>query len=575
MAGALTTLMVLMIALSVRQLRLIRAHWLSAAYGLTMIASFAIIAVLTEDSAAELLEGSKRRLEHLIETQADFVLHQDAYWLAERIKPDTRLDTDSFKAMLADWDYDEYNIVDETGRVVASSAAETIGFDFASDPRTRPYLKLLDTDDGYVSEPYRASIGNPSEKEIKFGAVSMIGRRGIVQLGYSRQSIEEEFERFCLPIFDGFMKLFKEDYYIVAVTNGWKLALENGGHNEVAGKSISQIGLQPDSRHARLFGEWCHVGWFDIGNWRVFSVIPFSETYGEALVLALALTAALFALVLCFRLVMQKFRRQQAKIDAMRAEADARRREDMEMAAKIQSSSLPMSFPAGDDFVFSAKMEPAREVGGDFYDFIRLPDGRLYFAIADVSGKGVPAAMFMMKAMGVIKSQLFKFADLAAAVAEANDRLGDQNEAEMFVTAWIGVFDPKTREVEFVNAGHNPPLVRHRDGAIEWLRGCGGSALAVFPGDSYRAKKIALASGDALVLYTDGVTEAKNGAGEFFGEARLEAALAAGGGRRCQAVDAVFASVAAFAAGAEPADDITVLSLKVDSDGNFSETRRK
>jgi len=211
-------------------------------------------------------------------------------------------------------------------------------------------------------------------------------------------------------------------------------------------------------------------------------------------------------------------------------------------------------------FALSAKMRPAKEVGGDFYDCYRYSDGRFVVTVADVSGKGVPAAMFMIKAKSILKSSMLRCRDAASAMADANLRLGRNNEAEMFVTVWTGIYDPASGEVEYVNAGHNPPVVRRADGTVEWVRARSGMALGVFPDCTYRSERVKLSRGDALLVYTDGVTEAQDSTGGFYGEARLGQLL---GAVADGLVTAVFDDVSAFAGAAEQADDITALSLEV------------
>lgn len=354
--------------------------------------------------------------------------------------------------------------------------------------------------------------------------------------------------------------MFESDYNLVVSTNDWVVALANGGHESAEGKSIRELGVRPDRDHARLFGEWCHVGEKRIGEWCVYCMVPLVESYGESMIQTSLLTVLLFALVFGFRMVFLRLRKQRRKIDQLRAEMDEKRRQDMEMAAKIQQSCLPAEFPVDGRFAIAARMRPAREVGGDFYDCYALGDGRTVLTVADVSGKGVPAAMFMIKAKLVLKSSVFRNPDLASAVAEANRRLCRNNDAEMFVTAWIGIYDPSSGSVEFVNAGHNAPLARRAGGEVEWLRFRGGMALGMFEDNSYCIGRVLLGRGDSLLLYTDGVTEAQDVGGGFYGEGRLYGLLAGSG---CGIVGGIFSDVEAFAGAAEQADDITVMALEV------------
>jgi len=248
--------------------------------------------------------------------------------------------------------------------------------------------------------------------------------------------------------------------------------------------------------------------------------------------------------------------------------SDAEKRIDMELsfAKSIQHSVLPSTFPAfpdRDEFDLYASMFTAKEVGGDFYDFYLLDDSHLAFLIADVSGKGIPAAMFMMNAKSVIKNLAETGLPAAEIFTQANEKLCAANEAEMFVTAWLGVLDLNTGKVKFVNAGHNPPLVKHADDGYEYLRSRPGFVLAGMEGVRYREGEFDLDPGDEIFLYTDGVTEASNPDNELFGEERLAKVLNNGKFVNARATcNVVGAAVDVFAGKAPQFDDITMLSLK-------------
>ena len=203
------------------------------------------------------------------------------------------------------------------------------------------------------------------------------------------------------------------------------------------------------------------------------------------------------------------------------AEAAARIDKELEYAKQIQLSALPKNFPDGEDYSIYAQMIAAKEVGGDFYDFYKLSDTTVAFLVADVSGKGIPAAMFMMKAKTIIKD----LAESGMAVNEiftrANEKLCENNESGMFVTAWMGILDIKTGILQFANAGHNPPLLKRANGDFEYLKTRAGFVLAGMEGIRYRAGELTLCRGDRLFLYTDGVTEATNTDNKLYGEDRL------------------------------------------------------
>ena len=235
---------------------------------------------------------------------------------------------------------------------------------------------------------------------------------------------------------------------------------------------------------------------------------------------------------------------------------------ELNVASKMQQSILPTVFPNGDDYTSFASMEPARNVGGDFYDFMRLEDGQIGLAIADVSDKGVPAALFMMSSRTLLKGAAIGNERPGSTLEEVNDLLCDDNEALMFVTLLYAVYDPATGKVSYSNGGHNSPVIVHPNGETTVLPTTGGIALGVMPEFKFAQNKIALEPGDTLVLYTDGVTEAMNGAGEEYGMDRLREVLAAAPSKDAKHItNAIFESIREFAGEAPQSDDITCLSL--------------
>ncbi len=253
-------------------------------------------------------------------------------------------------------------------------------------------------------------------------------------------------------------------------------------------------------------------------------------------------------------------------------EAESRMDAELATARAIQEGSLPRHLtphPDIDRFDISASMDPAREVGGDFYDFFLVGDesnpdeGKIALVIADVSDKGIPAALFMMKAKALIRDYVQSDSDLAHAVKEANAQICDSNEMGMFVTAWICVLDYATGHVEYVNAGHNPPLLRQHNGDCLWLRQKSGPVLGMFPAN-FVAHSVRCAPGDMLVLYTDGVTESENNSGSQYGEERLLAFAEGACSLGPQAfIEELRTDVSTWADGAEQSDDITILALEL------------
>ena len=235
---------------------------------------------------------------------------------------------------------------------------------------------------------------------------------------------------------------------------------------------------------------------------------------------------------------------------------------ELDVARNIQQSILPTRFPRGADYHSYASMQPALQVGGDFYDVLRLEGGLIGLTIADVSGKGVPAALFMMSSRMLLKGAAIGHHAPGEVLREVNSLLAEDNESMMFVTLLYAIYNPATGAVVYANGGHNSPVVRHNDGSSTLLPLTGGVALGVTDDFTYEQDTVVLSPGETLVLYTDGVTEAMNADGEEFGMERLYDVLAT---VRCDQPsdinDAIFAGVREFAGDTAQSDDITCVTL--------------
>ena len=247
--------------------------------------------------------------------------------------------------------------------------------------------------------------------------------------------------------------------------------------------------------------------------------------------------------------------------------AKERMESELKIAHALQGAILPKTLPDDPAYSGQALMTPAREMGGDFYDFFTLDDGRLSVVMADVSGKGVPAAFFMAIARTVMRAAAARHPTPGPCLEEVNDAICEQNPQDLFVTLFYGILDPATGEFVYANAGHNPPFVVRRPGDVSPLPMTGGMAVGVMPGLPYNEDATTMAPGDTMFLYTDGITEAMNVDEEEFTEARLEAVLADGHELPVDAVlTNVTAAVVEFVAGAEQSDDITCIVLRYDGE---------
>ena len=240
---------------------------------------------------------------------------------------------------------------------------------------------------------------------------------------------------------------------------------------------------------------------------------------------------------------------------------------DLSVAQEIQHAILPRSFdlkvPDADKVNIHASMVAAKDVGGDFYDFFPIDDHRMGFTIADVSGKGVPAAIFMAVSRTLIKATGLQDKPTDQCMSTVNDILCDESVGSMFVTVFYGIYDIRTGLITFTNAGHNPPYILKADGQVKVLMSPCNLVLGAISDMTFSSDTVQLEPGDAIYLFTDGVTEAENGNHDQFGETRLEEALAECKGKDSQhIVETINEKVKAFIDGAPQSDDITQLVIR-------------
>ena len=260
--------------------------------------------------------------------------------------------------------------------------------------------------------------------------------------------------------------------------------------------------------------------------------------------------------------VVEQRTRELAEKNAELEKAQAQLKAELEVARSLQLAILPATFPTRPGCEGAARMIPATTMGGDFYDYIELPDGQVGLVIADVSGHGVPAAFFMAVARTNLRELAIRHTDPGECLAQTNDALCAQNPLDLFVTVFYCILEPQTGVLRYANGGHNPPYVRRASGAVESLNGAGGLVLGAMPGATYPTHTMQLLRGDRLVLYTDGVTEAFNPAAELYGAQRLaDEVHVHGSGTPAALVERICQSVTNFAGTAPQSDDITLTVL--------------
>jgi sigma-B regulation protein RsbU (phosphoserine phosphatase) len=263
-------------------------------------------------------------------------------------------------------------------------------------------------------------------------------------------------------------------------------------------------------------------------------------------------------------------RRTRDALEAERLGLESRQRlialeQEIEIAAQIQSSMLPHEFPTGGDFDIYADMAPARRVGGDFYDFFPIGGDRVGVLIGDVSGKGVPAALFMAVSRTILRATALQGVDPAGCLTYVNKVLGTQREGAVYVTVFYAILHTGMGDVEYCIGGHNPPYRVSSTGEISAVAEPGGVVVGLLPAAEvqYETGSLRLRANEAIFLFTDGVTEAMNSEGAFFGERALRRVLTERAGLAAREMtQGVLDGIAQFTQGAVQSDDITAMAVK-------------
>lgn len=506
---------------------------------------------------------------------------------------------------------DEINIVDGNGIIVASTEVKYLGFNMDIGEQSRAFNdSLLYGGHRTFVQPITATAYNAGRK-MQYAGCVLQDQPGYVQVGYVPERLVSASQvadiknlayGFRLGIHGKIIVC--EDNKIVSINDEAQL-----------GKELEEYGISLDGRlpgeviRTTVDGQKVLAIYNNADTYKLIGMLPEQEIFAarnsslkELLALNLIIFGALFALIswLLKSVVITGIQeiisalRRIAKgdlsaqvnvrtnkefislsddingmVEALRrafAESRARIEQELNLAKTIQVSSLPniSAMKRWPTVELSAAMYTAREVGGDFYDFFALDDEHIAFIIADVSGKGIGAAMFMMKAKALLKQHIQSGECLSRAVGLANDELCENNDAFMFVTVFAAILNVRNNMLTVVNAGHNPPLLGIQ-GRYEHLKTQKNIVLGNFEHYKYREDLVQLSPGDILYCYTDGVTEAFDSRGELYGEQRLLANLnALGCEGHSEFVNAsIKQSIDEFAAGTEQADDITTLVIKI------------
>ncbi|MDO4531241.1 MAG: LytS/YhcK type 5TM receptor domain-containing protein, partial [Bacillota bacterium] len=466
-----------------------------------------LLSTCIEDVREDIIYSSDHNLLTVVRTVAaefsedDNIENSELEWIAEK------------------HDLQEVNIVDSNGIVIASSAKEVIGFDMKSKEETAEFMQLLDGETEFVQDLRTNSFGNSDEGLWKFAGASLPGDR-FIQVGYKAERFQKDID---MEVSGAAKNRHVGKTGCNIICNAEGVVVSDRGEmigEKIDLKSFGGGNTEEGVRfEAEIHGEEVFCMYSRSEGYYIVSVLPQKEgmfTRDVALYLLLFMEllvfATLFALIayLVKKIVVDNIRRVNESLGQITGgnldvkinvrtneefaslsddinstvitlkryieEAAARIDQELLFAKKIQHSALPSVFPPypnRKDFGIYAMMDTAKEVGGDFYDFYMLGEDKLVFIIADVSGKGIPAAMFMMTAKTLIKSYTESGAEVNDVFTMANNKLCESNEAEMFVTAWMGILDLRTGVITYTNAGHNPPVLRKKNGTFAYFKSKG------------------------------------------------------------------------------------------------------
>ena len=533
--------------------------------------------------------------------------------IAQQIKQEYEKDpTVSLSGLTEQYGIKEINVVAPNGIITNSTEADVINhYDMNSKAQSKEFVDVLKVQDSFVQE--YTPRGKDESVWRKYAAVNLADG-GFIQVGYDAEQFHEMLNEFVIDVTknrhvgtSGFVAVLDEQLCMVI-------------DNDYAGKHVSAIGIIPPEEmvqgrtatalyHADVIdgisnvsAEYMYVFKF-VEGYCLIAAMPVDEAMfmrDASMLTSVFMQVIIFATLFVFiyllikRVIINNLRKINdtlaritngdlsvtvdvrsnvefaslsddinstvATLKRYIAEAAARIDKELEYAKQIQLSALPTNFPEHEEYGIYAQMIAAKEVGGDFYDFYKLNDTTVAFLAADVSGKGIPAAMFMMTAKTIIKDLAESGMAVNDIFTKANEKLCENNESGMFVTAWMGILDLTTGNVQFANAGHNPPLLKRADGSFEYLKTRAGFILAGMEGVRYRVGEITLNEGDRLFLYTDGVPEATNADNKLYGEDRLLSFMNRNASiKATELLPALKANIDEFVGEAPQFDDITML----------------
>lgn len=510
---------------------------------------------------------------------------------------------------------DEIHISDAKGILIAGTMKDYIGYDFASDKQSAAFLPAISNKQFELAQ-------DPQPKGINKEIFQYVGvaRRdlpGIVQIGYVPQRLEQAMKVVDMKNLATGFRIGNLGSVLIAMKTGKIISIAD---EKFLGKTIYDYGfthknIQGDSGSfiGRFSGNKALIAYKAMKDYLIIGGLPTNEMYlsrDSSITVLIIFNILLFSIIFIlvaklvqvvvidgiykvnhslsqitkgnleekvevltneeFKILSHGINETVGALKSAIKEAASRIDGELAFAKAIQLSSLPSHFPAfpeREEFDIYASMRPAKEVGGDFYDFFFIDKDRLAVLIADVSGKGIPAALFMMISKTLLKNFALSNSNLSGVFERANRSLCENNDAGMFVTAFMGILDLRNGRFTYVNGGHNPPLLKRNCNGFEFLQVKRNFILAGMENVKYTEQEVFLNKGDIVFLYTDGVTESCNKQLELYSEQRLLTYLnklvVDNSFKPFEIIESVKKSVDEFADGAEQADDITMLCLLV------------
>ncbi len=607
-ASAIATIFIVMISegkKAQRKQRMRISEIVQRSLLITIVVAFALTTYFVYTLQTSISVNQREQLLTLAtaETKADIGDAADANILQIARMVQKEKTKNNIKSLAAKYELSEISVISKDGIIVESTNLEYIGFDMHSGPQAAEFLVLLGDTQQFVQE-YGAITSDPTISR-KYAGIKTDD--GFIQVGYDTLLFQARMAEQVIDITKnrhvgetGYVLIFDKNFDIVSAPEDFDTQDLSTYSAEILENCDGSV-FEFEINKTPCFCS-CDMteGYYVVAAYpkneamNQFTTTMYVNTFMEVLVFALLFAFIYFLIknavvnqIKSINCSLQKITggdldetvnvRSNEEFASLSDDinstvttlknyieaASARIDKELEFAKSIQSSALPNVFPKRKDFEIFAMMNTAKEVGGDFYDFYTSHHNILNFLVADVSGKGIPAAMFMMRAKTELKSLTETDMPINEVFTAGNSALCEGNDAGMFVTAWQGSVNLDTGKVQYVSAGHNPPLVRHGDGNFEYLRSKVGFVLAGMDGVKYKMQEMQLSPGDIVFLYTDGVTEATNADNQLFGEDRL---LETVNSQRFTDVkllcETVKASVDAFVGEAPQFDDITMVGLK-------------